>query len=155
MSTTADFTAATEDSPQRRYCDIVMKGGITSGVVYPPAIVELSKTYTFKNIGGTSAGAIAAAVTAAAEHGRQNGNDGFGVVADLPDWLGATASNSKQSNLFSLFQPQPETRPLFRVVIAGIGDKSAKPVLILLAIIRNFPLFALLGVLPGLVLAYL
>jgi hypothetical protein len=68
MSTTASSPAATDVFQQplpNRYCDIVMKGGITSGVVYPPAVVELSKTYTFKNIGGTSAGAIAAAVTAA------------------------------------------------------------------------------------------
>ena len=25
-------------------CDIVMKGGITSGVVYPPAVLELQRT---------------------------------------------------------------------------------------------------------------
>jgi Patatin-like phospholipase len=41
-------------------CDIVMKGGISSGVVYPFAVVELAKTYCFRNVGGTSAGAIAA-----------------------------------------------------------------------------------------------
>jgi hypothetical protein len=28
-------------------CDIIMKGGITSGVVYPLAIVELAKRYRF------------------------------------------------------------------------------------------------------------
>jgi hypothetical protein len=44
-----------------KLCDIVMKGGVTSGIVYPLAVCELAKTYTFKNIGGTSAGAIAAA----------------------------------------------------------------------------------------------
>ena len=44
--------------PADRYCDIVMKGGITSGVVYPPAICRLAEHYHFKNIGGTSAGAI-------------------------------------------------------------------------------------------------
>ena len=47
-------------------CDLIMKGGITSGVVYPLAIVELAQKYRFKNIGGTSAGAIAAAAAAAA-----------------------------------------------------------------------------------------
>jgi predicted acylesterase/phospholipase RssA len=49
------------------YCDLVMKGGITSGVVYPLAVVELARKYHFKNIGGTSAGAIAAAATAAGD----------------------------------------------------------------------------------------
>jgi predicted acylesterase/phospholipase RssA len=54
-------------------CDLVMKGGVTSGVVYPPAILELAKKYRFKSIGGASAGAIAAAAAAAAEYGRQTG----------------------------------------------------------------------------------
>jgi len=46
-------------------CDIVMKGGITSGVVYPGAIISLAKRYRFRSIGGTSAGAIAAAIAPA------------------------------------------------------------------------------------------
>jgi hypothetical protein len=48
-----------------------MKGGITSGIVYPAAILRLKDKYRFRNIGGTSAGAMAAALTAAAEYGRQ------------------------------------------------------------------------------------
>ena len=36
-----------------QYCDVVMKGGITSGVVYPGAVCELAKSYQFKNIGGS------------------------------------------------------------------------------------------------------
>jgi predicted acylesterase/phospholipase RssA len=54
-------------------CDIIMKGGITSGVVYPKAILRMSKQYRFRSIGGTSAGAIAAVITAAAEHNRNGG----------------------------------------------------------------------------------
>ena len=38
-------------------CDVVMKGGITSGVVYPHALCELARTYRFVDVGGTSAGA--------------------------------------------------------------------------------------------------
>ena len=37
-----------------RSCDVVMKGGITSGVVYPHAICELARTYRFVDVGGTS-----------------------------------------------------------------------------------------------------
>ena len=33
------------------YCDLVMKGGITSGVVYPLAITELSKKYLLRTWG--------------------------------------------------------------------------------------------------------
>ena len=62
-------------------CDLVMKGGITSGVVYPMAILELSKRYHFRGIGGASAGAIAAAATAAAELGR--GTNGFAKLERL------------------------------------------------------------------------
>src|SRR6185312_14172897 len=58
-------------------CDVIMKGGITSGVVYPLAVCELAQKYRFRNIGGTSAGAIAAALTAAAELGRTSPDGGF------------------------------------------------------------------------------
>src|SRR5258708_5282245 len=95
-------------------CDLVMKGGGTSGVVYPKAISELSKEYQFSSIGGTSAGAIAAAVTAAAEHARAGGKaDAFEEVARLPEWLGGTSPDKKHSNLFHLFQPQPSLAPLY------------------------------------------
>jgi predicted acylesterase/phospholipase RssA len=53
------------------YCDVVMKGGITSGIVYPNAVLALAERYRFKNIGGTSAGAIAAAAAAAAALGER------------------------------------------------------------------------------------
>src|SRR6267378_4339240 len=44
-----------EDTMSKRpekNCDLVMKGGVTSGVVYPKAIFELSKEYRFSSIGG-------------------------------------------------------------------------------------------------------
>jgi hypothetical protein len=55
-----------------------MKGGITSGVVYPTAGVELAARYTLKSIGGTSAGAIAAGFFAAAERRRSIGGTAKG-----------------------------------------------------------------------------
>ena len=50
----------------RLQCDIILRGGITSGIVFPRAIAKLAETYDFRSIGGSSAGAIAAAWTAAA-----------------------------------------------------------------------------------------
>ena len=50
--------------------DLTMEGGTTSGVVYPLAVCELATSFRFRNVGGASAGAIAAALTAAAELGR-------------------------------------------------------------------------------------
>jgi predicted acylesterase/phospholipase RssA len=46
-------------------CDLIMKGGVTSGLVYPGAIATLSETFRLRNIGGTSAGAIGAVAAAA------------------------------------------------------------------------------------------
>src|SRR2546429_7187258 len=57
-----------------KQCDLVMKGGITSGVVYPRAIRRITQDYRLLNIGGTSAGAIAAVVAAARENRRQGGS---------------------------------------------------------------------------------
>ena len=70
-----------------RFCDIVMKGGITSGIVYPAAVVEIAKSFIFKNVGGTSAGAIAASLTAAAERRRaaDASTAGFDRLATVPD----------------------------------------------------------------------
>jgi predicted acylesterase/phospholipase RssA len=146
---------STNPGPTFRNCDIVMKGGITSGVVYPPAVVALSKKYSFRNIGGTSAGAIAAAVTAAAEFGRQHNREGFSRLANLPADLGAPVSKGGDSLLLSLFQPQKETNALFRIVVASLGNKRFKAVKVLLAAIRHFIVRALIGALPGLVFTFL
>ena len=56
--------AALHGAPEQS-CDIVLKGGITSGVIYPLAVCELAGVYRLRNIGGTSAGAIAATAAAA------------------------------------------------------------------------------------------
>jgi hypothetical protein len=93
-------------------CDIIMKGGITSGIVYPLAITEIAKHYRFANIGGTSAGAIAAAAAAAAEYGRYASGRGFMRLASLPREAGEV--------LFGLFQPTLNVAPLFAVLVAGL-----------------------------------
>ena len=123
-----------------RYCDVVMKGGITSGVVYPLAATELSEHYSFRNIGGTSAGAIAAAAVAAAERGRRSGDnpDAFEGIAALPDWLG--------KNLQSLFQPSRRMRPIFDFMLAGSGGSKAER---LVARLESFWPALLVGLLPG------
>ena len=64
-------------------CDIVMKGGITSGVVYPLAAVELSTKYRFVNIGGTSAGAIAAADASRINSLRDSHRAALGTLAQI------------------------------------------------------------------------
>src|SRR5438270_12707972 len=101
------------------YCDLVMKGGITSGVVYPLAITELSRKYLFKNIGGTSAGAIAAVITAAAEYGKRKGNSSaYDQLAALPKQLGTN------NLLLRLFQPSTAAARVFRVLLAALKAQS-------------------------------
>ena len=147
--------AAMSDDPRTydysrptKTCDVVMKGGITSGVVYPHALCELARTYRFANVGGTSAGAIAAAGAAAAEHGREHG--GFEKLAGLPAWIGGG------DNLFRLFQPQSRTRPFFRLFAAGLGRKGAgKWLRVAGAALRSFPLTAVAGLAPGVALVVL
>jgi predicted acylesterase/phospholipase RssA len=81
-----------------------MKGGITSGIVYPPALQELAQKYRFRQIGGTSAGAIAAAFAAAAEFGSESGKPkaGFEGFQQISDWLG------QGTHLLDLFEPSPQ-----------------------------------------------
>ncbi len=112
-------------APSDRFCDLVMKGGITSGVVYPPAISALAQEYRFKNIGGTSAGAIAAAVTAAAEYRRRvtGTMDGFELLDALPARLGQMDTHGK-TRLLRLFQPDPRGRRVFGILIGSLNATS-------------------------------
>src|SRR4051812_50224180 len=82
--------------------DMVMKGGITSGVVYPLAVCELAKQYRFRNLGGSSAGGIAAGFASAAEDARDT--RGVQRLAPLPLTL--------RTKLVAVFQPSPGTDPV-------------------------------------------
>lgn len=138
-----------------RYCDLVMKGGITSGLVYPTAVMEIGKSYRFRNIGGTSAGAIAAALSAAAALGERRkaaGHAGDGGLARLEP---TATSLSTQGFIFSLFQPVPALRSPY-LLLVKLSAKPSKPMVyaliifggIWLAPLRfalSFGLLALLG----------
>src|SRR5262245_46859097 len=91
-----------------------MKGGITSGVVYPGVVVRLARRYRFRSIGGASVGALAAAMTAAAEYGRPSG--GFQRLSQVPRELASTVDG--EPFILALFQPEPSTRRLFRTAVA-------------------------------------
>jgi hypothetical protein len=128
-------------------CDIVMKGGITSGVTYPWAVCEIARTYRLRNIGGTSAGAIAAAVAAAAETGRSVKGAGFGRLASLPLRLPGNSPGSRDSVLFNLFQPNPPTARYFGILSASLRSKKSRWGIfgILGAAVRGAPVAAAAG----------
>jgi predicted acylesterase/phospholipase RssA len=126
-------------------CDIVMKGGITSGVVYPLALVALAEKYRFSNIGGTSAGAIAAAAAGAAEYGRHIQGAGFERLARVPNEVGP--------DLLSMFQPTPTLKPLFDIFVAALKPGSGRSVAIIWSAIRGYRSSALFGLALGLAVA--
>lgn len=129
-------------------CSLVMKGGITSGVVYPLAVTELATRYRFRRIGGSSAGGVAAVLAAAAEyHRRATGTPapepvpapadgppatlphdpnavGFDRLRRLPDHMRTT--------LPTLFEPSPGTKGVYNFLIAWIEHdwSTAKKLLV-------------------------
>ncbi len=107
-------------------CDLVMKGGITSGVIYPKLISTLSTTYQFRSIGGTSAGAIAAAAAAAAQLGVHAGTnrEAFKLLERLPKELGTPAAGGSDSMLFKLFQPHASLKRHFKLLTAALTQQS-------------------------------
>ncbi len=130
-------------------CDLVMKGGITSGIVYPPLFDVLHKNgYRFRNVGGTSAGAIAAAVTAAAQVG---GESGFAKLREVTKWLG------EDKNLLHLFKATGKTKPLFKTFLAYM-EHTLFGITVLRAFVAlaiGDPLLFILGGLFGALVAFL
>jgi predicted acylesterase/phospholipase RssA len=155
--------------------DLTMQGGTTSGVVYPLAVCELATKFRFRNVGGASAGAIAAALTAAAELGRSEQarfpetatsravladaeiRRGFVGLTDVISWLTQIRPgdpSSQQYRLAQLFRPTPDSSSLFRVLIAVMRQRTwALPLLILLAISWLTRLVALAVILGTVLLA--
>jgi len=141
----------------RRFCDLVMKGGITSGVVFPSAVARLSRQYRFRNIGGTSAGAIAAAATAAAEFRRStdalHADYAFTRLGELARYLGERP-DGKSSRLFRLFRPEPATQRHFAILAAMLnrGGPVERALHGAGAAVRYFPFAAIVGAAPGAIL---
>jgi hypothetical protein len=79
--------------------DLTMQGGMTSGVVYPLAACELATKFRFRNVGGASAGAIAAA------------------LLPRPSWAGANR------HVAPTLRPRRQCRPM--EVSGGASSASA------------------------------
>jgi hypothetical protein len=127
-------------------CDLVMRGGITSGIVYPRAIAKLAETYTFRSIGGTSTGAIAAAATAAGTLGVRQGNDPFqGRFKGLPEELAKEVGG--KTMLLRVFQPAKDLERVFALLLAGLQRLpfGKKVVSVLLSLCCHYWLYAALG----------
>ena len=130
LSGRPSITSDTVAAYAKASLDLTMEGGTTSGVVYPLAVCELATDFRFRNVGGASAGAIAAALTAAAELGRSsavlasgglrpprckrqdplcatNGvqiRRGFTGIADIISWLAQTRPGDQEADEYRLAQ---------------------------------------------------
>lgn len=104
-----------EEPPPDRFCDLVLTGGVASGVVYPWAIVEIARAFRFRNIGGTSVGAMAAALAAAAEYGRRHGvKQAFEPLRRAPASLADVQADGR-TRMLSLFQTNEQGQRLIRL----------------------------------------
>ncbi len=154
----ADRSTTPFTAEQQEYCrrslDVTMKGGTTSGVIYPLALCELARHFRFRNLGGASAGAIAASLAAAAELGRTRRasgsvrNDalgteqvaqgrlrqGFAGLADVVAWLTQRdrPQAAEEFRLVQLFKPTLAGLPLFRVLAAAMRHQYVRGALLLL-----------------------
>jgi predicted acylesterase/phospholipase RssA len=120
---------AERQPPAGRYCDLILTGGVTDGIVYPWAVVEVAREYRLKSIGGTSVGAMAAALAAAAEYGRRYGRlNGFNkVLLEVPERLAEDIDGKGgkgRTRILSLFQPAPKTKRIFNLFVTLIGSGS-------------------------------
>ncbi len=130
-----------------------MKGGITSGIIYPAAVAEVAKTFVFKNIGGTSAGAIAAALTAAAEYRRakEQTTQGFDRLADIPKWL------QQDDRLYKLFAPNSATQSLYKTIVGLAGRPRFHPAIVAkwCGLVWAFPMASAIGSVFGMAMLWM
>ncbi len=115
-----------EVPPADQFCDLVLNGGVASGVVYPWALLELARHYRFKSIGGNSVGAMAAAMAAAAEYGRCTGvEDPFEPLRRFPTELAKEDANG-DTMMLRLFQPSRAVRRPFGLFLAFVRWGNVK-----------------------------
>lgn len=112
--------------PADRFCDLILTGGVASGVVYPWAIIELARHYRFRSIGGNSVGAMAAALAAAAEYGRCRGNRAAFEPLRLSPGDLAEEDEQGRTRMLRLFQPAAGVRGLFNSLLIGIRHFNAE-----------------------------
>lgn len=105
-----------DHAPTDRYCDLILTGGVTSAVAYPPAALVLGSAYRFHAIGGASSGAGIAAAVAAAEYARRRGS-GQGYSRMLEQVSAIADERGGRANLSRLFQPTDGLKRLFRTVL--------------------------------------
>ncbi|MFL6121310.1 hypothetical protein [Actinophytocola sp.] len=177
LTETSAWPARDQHDYRRHSVDLTMRGGATSGVVYPLAVCEIATKFRVRNVGGASAGAIAAAATAAAELGRSSDlpdeayaplsaadrraglvRPGFVGLADTVGWLAQVSPDGAEPKrdeyrLAQLFRASPRDRRVFAVATAVMRQRVwAVPLVALLAFGRLSKLVIVLLALAGVAL---
>lgn len=138
MSTREPLPGFEDHAPRNRYCDLILTGGVTSSIAYPPAIFALATLYRFNSIGGASSGAGAAALAAAAEYRRRHGSsDGFRIMLERAEAIAEDMGGGK-TRLAWLFQPTRENRRLFDALLPGFAEPSGKLRKLLLGVVAAY-----------------
>ena len=140
-SPTASLPCYTEDdfrAPPEGPCDLILEGGIASGVVHPYVVLELARKHRLNAIGATSAGANAGVLAAAAEYARTVRGDpgGFLRMKKICD--------ARAGALGDLFQEEPGFEPVM-ALFKGRGGLLPRA-------LTAFRTPLLLGALSGLIL---
>jgi predicted acylesterase/phospholipase RssA len=120
-----------------RYCDLILTGGVTSAIAYPAVVHGLAQVYRFNAIGGSSSGAGSAALAAAAEFRRRRGSsDGYRTLlrrtAEVKNQYGG------QTGLTWLFQPEPGSQRLFRVLVSFFAGTGKRCHALCKSLVRNY-----------------
>lgn len=139
------------DRPARE-CDFVANGEVAGFFVHCAAAVELSKSFVFRHLGGSSVGAFCTAAVAAAEYGRGKGFDGFAEMGKLAEEMGETGK-SGAPKLFDLLRPDSPLRRHVDCLTASVNaDGRVSLLRMAFAAARRFPGISILAALPGLLL---
>lgn len=89
---------------------MILKGGVSSGLIYPEFIFQIRKAINISGFAGSSAGAIAAALGACAEYAWKNGDE-----EAYEKYANSVRDLTK--NLISLFDPSLPFRALFKAIL--------------------------------------
>ena len=128
-------------------CSVVLEGGVTSAVIYASLLAQLSRDHSFRDLGGTSSGAVAAAAAAAAEYARCHvpgqARASFEALGRFPAELARLDGKTGRTRLYRLFQPQHKGRASFAVAMAALDRRGTDgwgvcAARVVMALVRHF-----------------
>jgi hypothetical protein len=118
--------------------DLTLSGGLETALAAAPAVCAIAEQYVLRRVGGSSAAAVTAACSAAAELGRTAPSPAPGEAGTVPPgyaglaasiaWLAGEGSpkHSTAAGPARLIRPDATTRPLFRLIEAALRPRRPR-----------------------------